>query len=160
MHLGTNDAHCALTKDDIMDFRRSTPHDISLIEAAEADIFPDPWSRESISSVICDRFSMCFTAIKDGELVGYILGRLIAPEGEIYRIAIMPKYRRRGIGYRLLDYARKTERGRGLECLFLEVRSENTPAISLYKAYGFSEIGRRRGYYKNPDDDAIIMLRQ
>ena len=49
-------------------------------------------------------------------------------------------------------------RGRGLETTFLEVRSKNAPALALYRAYGFEEVGVRKGYYKNPDDDAIIML--
>jgi ribosomal-protein-alanine N-acetyltransferase len=66
--------------------------------------------------------------------------------------------RGRGIGYRLLSYSLKTMRGRGLETTFLEVRSKNAPALALYRAYGFEEVGVRKGYYKNPDDDAIIML--
>ena len=53
----------------------------------------------------------------------------------------------------------KTERGRGLETVFLEVRSRNTAAINLYTAYGFKRVGVRKGYYKNPDDDAVIMLK-
>ena len=102
---------------------------------------------------------MCYTALDGGQVVAYVLGRLIAPEGEIYRVAVRDDYRRRGIAYRLLDYAMKTSRGRGLECTFLEVRSQNTAAIKLYTAYGFNEIGRRKNYYKSPADDAIIMLR-
>lgn len=101
---------------------------------------------------------MCFVAKRGNMTLGYIIGRLIAPEGEIYRIATHPDHRGRGIGYRLLSYALKTERGRGLETTFLEVRSKNEPAKALYRAYGFKEIGVRRGYYKNPDDDAIIMI--
>ncbi len=142
-----------------MDIRRASALDAGLIERAEAEIFPDPWSYKSITSAICQSGAMCYVAINDGELIGYILGRLIAPEGEIYRIAVMPKHRKRGVGYRLLDYAHKTERGRGLECLFLEVRSQNFPAIALYRAYGFTKIGERKGYYKDPDDDAVIMLK-
>ncbi len=142
-----------------MEFRRTLPKDISKIAEAEAEIFPDPWSEGSISSVICEHGAMCYTAEKDGVLVAYILGRLIAPEGEIYRIAVMPEYRKRGIGYRLLDYAYKTEKGKGLECLFLEVRSKNEAALALYRAYGFTELNRRKDYYKNPADDAIIMVK-
>ena len=67
--------------------------------------------------------------------------------------------RNRGLGYRLLDYSVKTSRGKGLESLFLEVRSKNLPAIKLYEAYGFKRVGMRKGYYKNPDDDAIVMLK-
>ena len=140
-----------------MIFRRSRPDDSTAISLAEASIFPDPWSKSDVTSTICTEGAMCFTAEEDGKPVAYVLGRVIPPEGEIYRVAVIPEYRKRGIGYRLLDYAVKTERGRGLEILFLEVRSRNTAALALYRAYGFRQMGIRRRYYKNPEDDAIIM---
>jgi len=142
-----------------MDFSRSRPADATGIAALEEAIFPDPWDYRSVVDLISTDGSMCFTAREGERVVAYVIGRLIAPEGEIYRVAVDPDYRRRGIAYRLLDYAVKTSRGKGLESLFLEVRSQNLPAIKLYTAYGFREIGRRRGYYKNPTDDAIIMLK-
>ena len=142
-----------------LEIRRANPHDASAIAAAEADIFPDAWSERAICDVITTEGAMCYTAIKDGHLVAYILGRIIAPEGEIYRIATLPEYRGRGIAYRLLDYAYKTERGHGLETLFLEVREGNSPARALYRAYGFLEMGVRKNYYKNPTENAIIMLK-
>ena len=112
-----------------------------------------------MQDLICTEGSMCFSALEDGEVIAYVIGRLIAPEGEIYRVAVKPSKRQRGIGYRLLDYAVKTSKGQGLERLFLEVRSRNLPAIKLYTAYGFKQIGTRKNYYKNPADDAIIMLK-
>ena len=142
-----------------MDFRRSVPDDATPIAALEAEIFPDPWSRDSIMGVICTEGAMCFTAVADGVVIAYVLGRIIPPEGEIYRVAVRPDSRQRGVGYRLLDYAVKTSRGAGLEDLFLEVRSQNIPAIALYKAYGFATVGHRAKYYKDPEDDAIIMLK-
>ena len=142
-----------------MEFRRSIPADASGIADLEDKIFSDPWSYRDVQDLICTEGGMCFTAIDNGEVIAYVIGRLIAPEGEIYRIAVAPHKRQRGIGYRLLDYAVKTSKGQGLERLFLEVRSKNVPAIRLYTAYGFKEIGVRKKYYKNPDDDAIIMLR-
>ena len=132
--------------------------DSGAIAELERQIFSDPWSEESITATISTEGSMCYSAISDGELVGYIIARQIPPEGEIYRIATHPQKRRRGIAARLLLYAIKTERGRGLESLFLEVREENTPARKLYTECGFAEIGIRKNYYKNPDDNAIIML--
>ena len=142
-----------------MDFRRSIPADATGIAALEEEIFSDAWSYRDIQDLICTEGGMCFTAIDGGEVIAYVIGRLIAPEGEIYRVAVAPHKRQRGIGYRLLDYAVKTAKGPGLERLFLEVRSKNVPAIRLYTAYGFKEIGIRKNYYKNPDDDAIVMLR-
>ena len=142
-----------------MDFRRSRPEDARGIEEMETAVFPDPWSYRDVVDLISTEGAMCFSAVDNGRVVAYVLGRIIPPEGEIYRVAVRPEYRRRGIAYRLLDFAMKTSRGAGLECAFLEVRSQNTAAISLYTAYGFSEVGRRRDYYKDPKDDAIVMLR-
>jgi ribosomal-protein-alanine N-acetyltransferase len=142
-----------------MDFRRSVPADATGIAKLEEEIFSDAWSYRDIQDLICTEGGMCFTALDGGEVIAYVIGRLIAPEGEIYRVAVAPHKRQRGIGYRLLDYAVKTSKGQGLERLFLEVRSRNMPAIKLYTAYGFRKIGTRKNYYKYPTDDAIVMLK-
>ena len=141
-----------------MELRRSLPRDAKEIAALEEEIFSDAWSERDISDLISTEGSMCYTAQEDGHVIGYVLGRIIAPEGEIYRIATAPAKRRRGIGYRMLSYAYKTELGHGLECLFLEVREQNAPARALYASFGFVEAGIRKNYYKNPSDNAIIML--
>ena len=142
-----------------MIIRRAAPADGGAIHEAEALICPDPWSERDIIDTICTDGAMCYVATDDGgELISYVIGRVIAPEGEIYRIATKPERRGRGIAYRLLDYAMKTERGRGLETVFLEVRSQNPAAIALYRSYGFRKIGLRKNYYKDPTDDAILMM--
>ena len=142
-----------------MEFRRSIPKDATGIARREEEIFSDAWSYRDVQDLICTEGGMCFTAVDGDEVIAYVIGRLIAPEGEIYRVAVAPHKRQRGIGYRLLDYAVKTSKGQGLERLFLEVRSRNVPAINLYRAYGFKEIGTRKNYYKDPQDDAIVMLK-
>ena len=142
-----------------MDFRRARPEDAFGIAEMEGNIFPDPWSYRDIVDLISTEGAMCFSAVDGGRVVAYVLGRLIPPEGEIYRVAVREESRCRGIGYRLLDYSMKTSRGSGLECAFLEVRSRNAPAIKLYTAYGFAEVGRRNKYYRDPEDDAIVMMR-
>ena len=141
-----------------MEIRRAIPRDASEIARLEEEIFSDPWSEESIVSTISTEGAMCYTALSDGEVIAYVIGRQIPPEGEIYRIATREDKRGRGIAYRLLDYAVKTERGRGLEVLFLEVRERNVPARKLYTAYGFHEIDLRKNYYKDPQDNAVIMM--
>lgn len=142
-----------------MEIRRSRPDDATAIAEMEQNIFGDPWSRKDIFSYICSDMGMCFTALENGEPIAYVIGRKIPPEGEIYRIAVREDKRQRGIGYRLLSYALKTERGCGVETVFLEVRAKNTPAKALYLAYGFEEISIRRNYYQNPTDDAVIMIK-
>ncbi len=141
-----------------MEIRRAIADDATAISEMEAEYFPDPWSRKDILSYICSRDGMCFVATEDGVPIAYVIGRIIPPEGEIYRVAVKEAKRCRGIGYRLLSFALKTERGRGLETTFLEVRSKNLPARRLYSAHGFKEMGIRKSYYKNPDDDAVVMI--
>ena len=146
--------------EDFMQIRRAVPDDAPKIAEAEAIIFPDPWSIKDIMATITANGAMCYVAKSDsGELLSYVIGRVIVPEGEIYRVATLPGARRRGIAYRLIDYALKTEKGRGLESVFLEVREKNVPARNLYKSYGFIEAGVRKAYYKNPPDNAIIMMK-
>ena len=143
-----------------MNIRRSLPCDASAIAELENEIFSDPWQEKDIASAISVSGAMCYSAISDdGELLAYVLGRVIAPEGEIYRVATKPKARERGIAFRLMTYAIKTEKGCGLENLFLEVRSKNLPALKLYSALYFKQIGIRKNYYKDPPDDAVLMMR-
>lgn len=141
-----------------MEIRRAKPDDAIGIAKIEKECFSDAWSEKDIFSYVCSEDGIAFTALEGGEPIAYVIGRLIAPEGEIYRIAVTESHRKRGVGYRLLSFALKSERGRGLETTFLEVRSKNEAAIALYRAYGFSECGKRKNYYHNPDDDAILMI--
>ena len=141
-----------------MEIRRMISADVSRVAKMEAECFADPYSYESIDAILCSEGAMCFSALTDGgELIAYFIGRLIAPEGELYRIAVKESHRGRGVGYRLMDYAVKTSRGKGLEALFLEVRESNLAALALYRAYGFRKIGVRRDYYKSPKEDALVM---
>ena len=142
-----------------MEIRRSRPEDATAICEMEKAIFGDPWSEKDIFSYICSDNGMCFTALESGEPIAYIIGQKIPPEAEIYRIAVREDKRQRGIGYRLLSYALKTERGSGVETVFLEVRESNIPARALYKAYGFEEISIRKNYYQNPSENAVIMIK-
>jgi len=142
-----------------MIIRRASAKDASAVAEAERICFCDPWGERDILGYIALEGGIAFVAEQNGKIIAYILGRLIAPEAEIYRIAVLPEHRLRGVGYRLLDYSMKTERARGLETVFLEVRSQNSAAINLYYSYGFKKVGVRRRYYKNPDDDAVIMLK-
>ncbi len=141
-----------------MQFRLATAADAKEIAAMEAQYFSDAWGEGDILTYICSELSMCYSAVDGDGLVGYILGRKIVPEGEIYRVCVKAEKRQRGIGAKLLSYAMKTEMGEGVETVFLEVREQNTAARRLYASEGFSEISIRKNYYKNPTDNAVIML--
>ncbi len=134
--------------------------DIPEIAALEKECFSDAWSEKSIADLVASESVVCLVAKDNNELCGYIIVRIIAPEGELYRIAVKEDKRGRGVGYRLIKNALDYLEPEGLETLFLEVRGQNTAALALYSSLGFCEIGKRRNYYKDPTDDAVIMLYQ
>ncbi|MCH5205868.1 MAG: ribosomal protein S18-alanine N-acetyltransferase [Oscillospiraceae bacterium] len=128
------------------------------IAAIENDCFNNPWTREMIASEAENSLSMLSVEEIGGSAAGYALGRVIAGEGELLRIGTAECFRRRGIAEKLLTSLLEKMRERGGETCFLEVRSQNAAAVSLYKKLGFTQVGMRRGYYG--DDDALVMRKE
>jgi ribosomal-protein-alanine acetyltransferase len=92
-----------------------------------------------------------------GEITGFLMGREVADEAEVFYLAVAPKYRLQGHGGALVSAAIDGMRSRGIKNLFLEVRESNLGAIEFYKAFGFSKIGYRKAYYRDPQEAAITM---
>ena len=90
-------------------------------------------------------------------LAGYSVLRLLGPEAEIENICVSPDMRRNGIGETLMRKMIQTALTEKASVIFLEVRAGNTPARTLYQKLGFKELYVRKGYYRDPTDDAIIM---
>ncbi len=125
------------------------------IALAEKAVFSDAWSESSLRSHQKSDAARTLAAYEDGVFVGYLLGNVIFPEGEIYRVAVLPKFRRRGIADRLLHAFLKD-----LPICFLEVRASNASARALYEKHGFVSVGVRKNYYKNPMEDACVYKRE
>lgn len=118
---------------------------------------PRPWSATEIAALLAD--SHVFVA---SEPTGFVMGRAVAGEAELLTIAVAPDARRQGTGRRLLRAFLNEAIARGAETLFLEVATDNTAAIALYRAAGFADSGLRKGYYRRPDGsrvDARVMSR-
>jgi len=92
-------------------------------------------------------------------LAAYCASRIVADEMEILSLAVGAGWRRQGIGGWLVRLAFSLGARSGARTAFLEVRSGNGPARQLYARQGFAEVGRRLSYYKNPDEDAIVLSR-
>lgn len=90
-------------------------------------------------------------------VAGFIISRLVAGELHINNVAIRPEFRRRGIAARLLAAVLREGRSQGARLAFLEVREGNTAAQGLYRRCGFQVTGTRRRYYRQPDEDALLM---
>lgn len=128
---------------------------IDEIYYAEKYCFAEPWTLAMLESELENPLSVIETACRDGKTVGYALGRVVADEAELLKICVLGDYRRQGIAEKLLSELLTKMREKGAAACYLEVRSRNLPAISLYKRLGFAEIGLRRNYYR--DDDAVLM---
>ena len=93
-------------------------------------------------------------------LAGYIVARIGADELHINNVAIREKYRRQGIGLNLLDRILEEGRHQGVKTAFLELRAGNRAALSLYEKCGFRVTSRRKKYYSEPLEDALVMTLQ
>lgn len=132
--------------------------DVAEVQRLERESFTDPWSAEAFVSTL--RSEVSFGAVarsREGGLLGYVIAWFAAGEGEIANLAVSPAQRGQGIGGRLLDVALEEARGRRTAVVYLEVRGSNASALALYLARGFSQVGRRRAYYRKPVEDAIVL---
>ncbi|SPH24576.1 Ribosomal-protein-alanine acetyltransferase [Defluviimonas aquaemixtae] len=124
-----------------------------------ADCFrqPRPWTEGEFAALL-DGCGVILLA----EEGAFLLGRVVADETELLTLAVSPAQRRRGIATRLVSRFIAEARARGGVTIFLEVAADNLPAIALYSGQGFTESGRRRGYYATPEGnpvDALVMSR-
>ena len=129
------------------------------IARLEAENFTDAWSEESLGSTFEYDYNHLLVEEKDGRVVGYVIYADIQGDAELLRIAVDKRYRRTGIGNKLMKDMISELVEAGTDRISLEVRAHNLPAIALYKKYGFEEIFVRENYYHNPDDDALILIK-
>ena len=128
-------------------------------ELAELDkkCFSVPWSEKSFEDESKNKIAVYYVAKIDEKIVGYAGFWHVADEGDITNIAVSPECRRQGIASKLLEQLIAEAKQRKLELLTLEVRESNVAAITLYERYGFEKIGKRKRFYTNPEEDALIM---
>ena len=133
--------------------------DLPFLCKTEAEVFSDAWSESSLSSHLTSETALALVA-KDGDRpLGYLLGVALAPESELYRIAVLPSARRTGVARRLLDAFFALLRDRSCETVYLEVRESNHAARGLYDSVGFSKVGIRKNYYHRPSENAVILVK-
>ena len=108
-------------------------------------------SRDRVALVIQEE-----TQQEESKIQGFIIARVVGAEWEIENIAIAGPARRRGLGTRLLGELLEMARAKGAISVFLEVRASNRAARALYEKWSFTESGRRKRYYKDPEEDAIL----
>ncbi|MGM9588746.1 MAG: ribosomal protein S18-alanine N-acetyltransferase [Faecousia sp.] len=133
---------------------------VAAVAALEKICFSVPWSENSVASELKNPLALWLVAEEEGSVAGYIGSQTVCNETDMMNVAVHPDFRRRGVAEALVNALVDHLKARESTCLTLEVRSSNAPAISLYEKLGFSEIGRRKNYYRNPREDALILRKE
>lgn len=131
-------------------------NEISAISEIEHECFSHPWSEQSIRDSFKNHDAHFFVARENEKIIGYISSEIILDEGYIMNIAVKPEFQGRGVGKALVRYMVDNYKN-VLKFITLEVRKSNIAAISLYKKLGFEHVGTRKGYYRNPTEDALLL---
>ena len=133
---------------------------IGAIAAMESAIFSCPWSETSILSELSNPLSIWIVAEENGTVIGYVGSQTVLEQSDMMNLAVLPEHRRKGVATTLVTTLISYLRQKGASNLTLEVRSSNQSAIALYHKLGFSQIGLRPGYYRNPREDACILRKE
>ena len=137
-----------------------TAAQVSQVAALEKCCFSDPWSENSVASELHNPLSLWLVAMDGERLAGYVGSQTVLGESDMMNVAVDGAYRRQGVGKMLIETLVEHLKARESHCLTLEVRDSNTPARNLYASLGFSQIGRRKNYYRNPREDALILRKE
>jgi ribosomal-protein-alanine N-acetyltransferase len=149
--------------------RRASRADLGAMLRIEQASFADPWTVDSLATALALERMRVFVAELAGfgkrgggaapEVLGYVVALVVGVEAEIADLAVAPDARRLGIGRALLEEVMAELATAGVRAVYLEVRESNQAAQTLYASNGFAPVGRRRGYYRSPVEDALVLRR-
>lgn len=120
--------------------------------------FSTPWSEETLRSELLNPQNRFFGAFSEEEtLLGYIGAQFVADEDSVFNVAVLPEFRRNGVGKALVKTMIAEAKKENAATIYLEVRAANLGAITLYEKQGFVFCGIRKNYYTNPTENALLM---
>lgn len=131
--------------------------DLDQVMEIEKKSFSDPWNKSFFSQDIDNQSALPLVAKVDDKIIGYVCLWKILDEIQISNIAVCPERRRRGIGEEMMQRILKMTKEQDYRRISLDVRISNKAAINLYQKFGFGEAGRRKNYYRHPQEDALIL---
>ncbi len=128
------------------------------IAILESKTFDEPWSEKALELFLNEN-AFCVACFEDDGLASYCTVMTVLDEAQIINVATDDKYKRRGCGSAVISFVLEECARRALNTVSLEVRESNIPAIALYKSFGFSAEGKRKDFYKNPRENALVMIK-
>lgn len=136
-----------------MEIRISHNEDLPGIEEIEEKSFSVPWGKE----VFEEKLNSLLVALTQGKVIAYVLFEKVADEIHIIRVATHPDFRRQGAARKLVQSVLIDAKKSGVRQVFLEVRESNAPSVKFYGSLGFKAGGKRKAYYSEPEEDALLM---
>ena len=128
------------------------------IARLETLCFSQPWSEKALELLLSDAALGLVCLNGEGVPISYVGMLTVLDEGQITNVATHPAYRRQGLANTLLTALVSEARERLLKTVSLEVRESNLAAVRLYESHGFFVAGKRRSFYKDPREDALVMI--
>ncbi len=142
-----------------VNIREMTQDDISAVAKIEKECFSSPWSETALLESFGGGFRF-WVAEACGAILGYCGCETVLDEAYVTNIAVSKPYRSYGIGTRLTKAMADFCEDNGYSFITLEVRESNSRAISVYERLGFSKKGKRKNFYSNPKEDAVLMTKE
>ena len=143
-----------------MEIRKMTDREVPQVAELEKLCFAMPWSEKSVAGELDNPLALWLVAMEGDRLAGYVGSQTVMDETDMMNLAVAPQFRRQGVGEALVNALTASLKELGSRCLTLEVRDSNEAARALYGKLGFREIGRRRRYYRDPREDALILRKE
>ena len=134
-----------------------TPQHLDGALKIENECFSHPWTRENLENELNNPTSVFYAALENDGVIGYIGMSTVIDEGYIFNVAVTESQRKKGIGSALISEIVTYCKKNGFMFVTLEVRQSNQKAISLYSHFGFIKVGERKSYYRDPEENAILM---
>jgi ribosomal-protein-alanine N-acetyltransferase len=133
--------------------------DVDMVASLEADVFTQPWSKESFITEVKTENHIYLVAEENSSILGYCGLWEVAGEGQITNVCVAPLHRGKNVATQMLEELLTKAVEQKVGAITLEVRVSNIPAIHLYEKLGFEEVGVRKDFYSHPREDAKIMWR-
>ncbi len=149
--------YMAVSQAERMRFRRMEHEDIEAVASIESLSIKPPWSKEAFRSAIEREETYYVVCEAGGKIKGYAGMWIAADEAEITGVAVEPESRNAGLGQDIVKHLLEKGKDLGVKKYFLEVRKSNHAAIAVYEKCGFERVGERKDFYREPDEDAVVM---
>lgn len=144
----------------MIQYRLMEENDVKAVFELNQNCFHESWSFSQIREIIGNETMLYLVAMEQNELIGYCGLYQVLEEGNITQVAVCLKQRKKGIAGKMLQELTQLALQKGITFFTLEVRASNEAAIRLYEKDGYLLMGRRKNYYQNPTEDALIMNKE